>query len=502
LTSITVNPAFLVISSDPSGNFARGQAGAFYTLTVSNLAGAGPSAGTVTVTDTLPAGLTLASMSGFGWSCAATTCTRTDALAGGATYPVINLYVNVAWDAGPSVLNAVSVSGGGSASANASNSTTVVAPQGLRFVPVTPCRLVDTRKPAAPFGGPAMAGADSRSFLVPGSASGIPFTALAYSLNVAVVPTGPLGFVTLWPTGQPRPVASTLNSLDGRVKSNAAIVPAGTGGSVSVFASNATHVILDINGYFLPATDPIALAFYPVAPCRIADTRHAAAPLGGPFLAGGQTRSFPILSAAPCGIPATAQTYSLNFAAVPKGPLGYITAWATGRSQPTVASLNAPTGVVTANAAIVPAGTGGAIDVFASNATDLVIDINGYFAPPDGGGLSLYNIVPCRVLDTRQPSGAAAFTGKLDVNVAGSACGGPAGAQAYVFSATVVPGGALGYLTLWPQGQPQPTVATLNALDATVTSNLAIVPTNTGSTSAFATNPTHLVLDINGVFAP
>ena len=60
-----------------------------------------------------------------------------------------------------------------------------------------------------------------------------------------------------------------------------------------------------------------------------------------------------------------------------------------------------------ANAAIVPAGTGGDITVFASNDTDLVIDINGYFAPAGPGGLSLYPVAPCRVIDTRLNAGSA-----------------------------------------------------------------------------------------------
>src|SRR5205085_2256327 len=137
-----------------------------------------------------------------------------------------------------------------------------------------------------------------------------------------------------------------------------------------------------------------------------ADTRNATGPLGGPELAGGSTRTFPALSSG-CNIPASAQAYSLNFAAIPKGPLGYLTAWASGRSQPVVASLNAMAGVVTANAAIVPAGRSGAIDVFASNATDLVIDIDGYFAPMAAGGLSLYATTPFRALDSRQPPGVA-----------------------------------------------------------------------------------------------
>jgi hypothetical protein len=508
-TASTTDPTTIVtlpvlgIAKTHTGNFTQSQANAAYTVTVSNALGAAGTSGTVTVTETVPPGLTLVSMAGSGWTCPAlgNTCTRNDVLAGGASYPAITVTVNVAPGATSPQVNNVSVSGGGSASASANDSTNINPPPvALRFVPVTPCRVADTRNPAGPFGGPQIAGGATRDFIIPNSACGVPVTAQAYSLNVAVVPAGPLGFLTLWPSGQGQPLASTLNSLDGRIKSNAAIVPAGAGGAISVFASNATDVILDINGYFVPATDPTALAFYPITPCRVADTRNAPAPLGGPSLFGGQSRTFPIPSAAGCNIPAGAQAWSLNFAAVPKGPLGFVTAWPTGQNQPLVASLNALTGTVTANAAIVPAGTNGAIDVFASNGTDLIIDINGYFAPPAAGGLSLYNVAPCRVLDTRQAAGA--FSGKLDVPVAASACGVPAAAQAHVVSATVVPSGPLGFLTLWPQGQVQPNVATLNALDGAITSNLAIVPTANGTVSALVTNLSQLILDVFGYFAP
>jgi len=60
----------------------------------------------------------------------------------------------------------------------------------------------------------------------------------------------------------------------------------------------------------------------------------------------------------------------------------------------------------------------------------------------------------------------------------------------------------LGYLSLWPQGQPQPLVSTLNALDGAITSNMALVPTQNGSVSGFVTDPTHLILDISAYFAP
>ena len=65
------------------------------------------------------------------------------------------------------------------------------------------------------------------------------------------------------------------------------------------------------------------------------------------------------------------------------------------RSKPAaVASLNDVTGTVAANAVIVPAGSGGGIDVFASNNTHLVIDVDGYFGPIAAGGLSFYPVTP------------------------------------------------------------------------------------------------------------
>lgn len=94
-------------------SFTRGDNGKAYTIAVHN-AGA-PTSGAVTVTDTLPAGLTAAAMSGPGWTCdlATVSCTRSDSLASGATWPVITLSVNVAANAAFHVVNTASVSGGG-----------------------------------------------------------------------------------------------------------------------------------------------------------------------------------------------------------------------------------------------------------------------------------------------------------------------------------------------------------------------------------------------------
>jgi hypothetical protein len=369
---------------------------------------------------------------------------------------------------------------------------------GLQFVPVNPCRVADTRNATGPFGGPELAAGTSREFDISQSACSIPSSAVAYSLNVTAVPNGPLGYLTLWPSGHTQPTVSTLNS-DDRVKANAAITPAGTNGGVSIFVTNASHVILDIDGYFVPAGTASALAFYPVTPCRVVDTRNANGSLGGPALAGGSSRDFPVQSSN-CAVPSDAKAYSLNVTAIPKGPLGYLTMWPSGQTQPLVSTLNSPTGAVAANGAIVPAGSNGDVSVFVSNPSDVVLDVNGYFATPSANGLSLYTTTPCRVLDTRNSAGA--FNGVLGVAVENSSCAPSSTAQACVLNATVVPSSSLGYLTLWPAGETQPVVSTLNALDGAVTSNMAIVPTVNGSIDAFSSNPTQLILDLSSYFAP
>jgi hypothetical protein len=129
-TTGTAPPApLLTISKSHAGNFAVGDTGDIYTVTVSNTAGAGPTNGTVTVTDAIPSGLTLDSMAGTGWTCAAASnvCTRGDVLAAGASYPAITVTVDVSSEASSPQVNSVTVSGGGSASATATDSTVITS---------------------------------------------------------------------------------------------------------------------------------------------------------------------------------------------------------------------------------------------------------------------------------------------------------------------------------------------------------------------------------------
>lgn len=123
-------PPDLTIIKTHTGNFAQGQTGAQYTITVTNSGGSSTS-GTVTVVDTLPAGLTATAISGTSWACTlgTLTCTRGDALAASASYPAITLTVNVAINAASSVTNSATVSGGGetnTANDTATNPTTIL----------------------------------------------------------------------------------------------------------------------------------------------------------------------------------------------------------------------------------------------------------------------------------------------------------------------------------------------------------------------------------------
>jgi hypothetical protein len=378
------------------------------------------------------------------------------------------------------------------------------SPTALQFVPLTPCRVLDTRDPTGPLGGPFISAGTIRIVPVTSSSCGIPPDAGAYSVNITVIPrNGFLGYLTVWPSGQPQPVVSTLNSYDGSVLANAAIVPAGVGGSINAFASNDTDLVMDIDGYFI-TPGASSLQFYPLAPCRVLDTRNPNGTFGGPALTGGTSRSFPIPSS-PCEAPSTAAAYSLNVTVVPHGPLGYLTAWPTGQPQPVVSTLNSLDGTILANAAIVPAGSGGAVSFFATNTTDLVVDIDGYFAPPGTGGLNFYAVPPCRVVDTRNANGPLGGP-IMNANTTrtfplSGACGLPATAAAYSLNMTVDPPAPMGYLSVWPTGESQPVVSTLNDFKGLAVANAALVPAGTsGSINVYVMNTTHVIIDTNGYF--
>jgi hypothetical protein len=116
---------------------------------------------------------------------------------------------------------------------------------------VTPCRVADTRDPSGPSGGPALASGAIRTFPVAGIC-GIPSSATAVAINLAVVRPTNDGDLVVYPAGQAVPLASSINFRPGIVRANNAIIPLGFG-QLSVkcdMLSGATDFFFDVYGYF------------------------------------------------------------------------------------------------------------------------------------------------------------------------------------------------------------------------------------------------------------
>jgi hypothetical protein len=389
---------------------------------------------------------------------------------------------------------------------------------GLAFYPLTPCRIADTRSDSGftgAFGAPYLSANTTRVFPILMSSCSVPAAAVGFSLNIGALPHAPLGFLTVWPDGIALPQVATLGSPTGQPVSNAALVPASITGEIDIYPNADTDVILDINGYFAPPDSAGALAFYTITPCRVADTRTGSGfsgAFGAPFLSADVTRTLPMPMSA-CSLPDTAQGYSLNIGALPHAPLGFLTIWPAGLPLPQVGTLGSPSGGSVSNAAIVPAGTAGAINLYANAATDVIVDSNGYFAAPGStGALNFYTSAPCRVADTRTigsgktgafgpPTMSGGSTRAFPIPM--SSCSVPASAQAYSLNIGVVAPGPLAFLTTWPAGQPMPVVGTLGAPQGGIVSDAAIVPAGTGGAiNIFVADTTDVIIDINGYFAP
>ena len=146
---------------------------------------------------------------------------------------------------------------------------------------------------------------------------------------------------------------------------------------------NASDPVLSGQGT-AAASGTSGLVFIAITPCRVMDTRGQGGsgktgPFGPPSLLAGKARVVPVPSSN-CGVPVAA-AYSMNFVSVtPLGqPVGWIAAWQDDMVWSGTVVLNATQGGIVNNAAIVPAGGDGGIQVVATDHCDLVIDLNGYF---------------------------------------------------------------------------------------------------------------------------
>ena len=204
----------------------------------------------------------------------------------------------------------------------------------------------------------------------------------AVVLNVTAADATDPGYVTVWPTGQARPTASTLNvTFSGQNIPNAVIVPLGAGGQVSLYSQSGTHLIADVAGWFGDASQPASLSglFQPLEPTRILDTREANGVPGTSPVA--PDSSIDLVVAGRGDVPATGVIAAvLNVTVADATAPGYVTVWPSGATRPTASNVNVTaTGQNIANLVSVTLSPAGAVSMYSQSGSHLVADLAGYY---------------------------------------------------------------------------------------------------------------------------
>jgi len=247
-----------------------------------------------------------------------------------------------------------------------------------RFAAVDPVRILDTRPES---GGPVPPGwvAHKPAAGETVRVTGIPAGASAAVVNVAADQAVGPGFLRTQATGATGLTTSNGNYVAGLASGTMSIVPVGADGTISVFTSNATHLVVDLMGYITGSSAPSARdgLFVPLTPRRAFDTREANAPI----IASLATRSVPVVgSSAP--VPAGATAVSFNVTSDAAVGAGYVTIFPADRNVPLISNLNYPATDPRANAGMVRLSAGGGLNVLANQTTHVIIDVNGYFTGP------------------------------------------------------------------------------------------------------------------------
>ena len=253
--------------------------------------------------------------------------------------------------------------------------------QAGRFEPVpTPTRLLDTREGN---GAPkAIVGTGGSIDLQVTGRGGVPAAGVsAVAMVVTVTDSAAAGFVTAWPTGQPKPFASSLNPTGPNdIRSNLVIVPVGAGGKVSLFTQNATHLVADVTGWFSDSSAPASTRglFESATPLRLLDTREPAGSATGLFtkLDTGETG---ILGYGPYVKPgAIAIVHNVTVDATVAA--GFLTVYPRGNSLPLASNVNwNGAGQTRASLTLANLSSGSDVAYYAKVATHLIVDGEGWF---------------------------------------------------------------------------------------------------------------------------
>jgi hypothetical protein len=318
----------------------------------------------------------------------------------------------------------------------------------------------------------------------------------AVALNVTVTNPTMGSFLTVWPTGSPRPLASNLNFIPGQTVANAVLTKVGAGGKISVYNNGGgVDVIIDVVGWF-----PDNQSYVGLTPARLADTRNLPT-IDGQFtntgaLGQGVTTNVKVLGRG--SVPASGVgAVALNVTATNPIASSFVTVFPSGGSRPTASNINFVAGQTVPNLVIAKVGDGGQISLYNNTGkVDVVVDVLGYF--PSGAAFN--PLVPARLLDTRTGSSIVGAVIR-DVQISGLPGGPPSGAAAVALNVTVTNPAASSFLTVWPSGNGRPLASNLNFSVGQTVANTVIVKLGTsGKVSLFTPANADVVIDVLGWF--
>ena len=389
-----------------------------------------------------------------------------------------------------------------------------------QYVPLPPARICDTR-PTSQFGGASdqctgqTLGPGGVLAVAVAGEGGVPSSGVtAVVMNVTGISHTSATYLTVYPAGSPRPLASNLNLTAGEVIANLVEVGLGGSGAVDVYnQSGSTDVIVDVEGYYTTGSGD---GFTPLAPSRICDTRPTALSGAASDQCTGQTLgpggSLNVQVSGQGGIPAGAAAVVANVTVTDTTAASYLTVWPEGGTRPLASNLNWSAGETIPNRLVIPLSSSGQISIYnQSGSTDVIVDVNGYYEA--GSGSSFQPISPARICDTRSTSqtGAAADQctggtlgpgGSLQVQVAGQP-GVSATATAVVANVTATDATQASFLTVYP-GASLPLASDLNFTAGETIPNLVVAElSSSGSLTIYNhSGSTDVVVDVFGYFLP
>ncbi len=372
------------------------------------------------------------------------------------------------------------------------------------YTPVSPLRVLDTRNGTGGYDAPVGPGG-TISLQVTG-ADGVPASGVtAVVLNVTATDTTASSYVTVYPDGTTRPLASNLNFTAGDTIPNLVTVPVGADGKVD-FYNNAgsTDLVADLAGYYASGTGS---SYVPDGPIRLLDTRNGTGGYSSPVGPGG-TISLQITGNSTGGVPSSGVTaVVLNVTATDTTASSFVTVYPDGTTRPLASNLNFSAGETIPNLVTVPVGADGKVDFYNdAGSTDLVADLAGYYTSSQTTGSAFVALSPVRVLDTRNGTGGyfspVGSGSTMSVPITGMDGVPATGVTAVVLSVTATDTTASSYVTVYPDDQAQPTASNLNFTAGETIPNLVVVPVGADGIVNFYNDAgsTDLVSDLFGYF--